>query len=495
MSVLSNAPDGAMISRGASASASSSPRISPKYFLGILFAPELWIFISLIVQMALHAPFWGTILIHLGTAIGFFAARVAGGFSAAGGMVAWWFTMGTTGIALLVKSFLLENWASRVHLPTEVSMPYLVGYLSLLCAAFIYRQVPVFVLPRRVFNASGWTALAIFIFTVCSLIPFVVGDRIGGLWGALKLYTRLAPLGLIAAIAASVIKHPRRKLWHPFPLALLSVSLVFAVIGIGKEAFVSAGLSYSLAMLMFRRFSPVQFACFLAGGFFILITIVGPYSDTVRYMNVRQMQGWKRVTAAFDAMGNMFDHRVRAQAQAKVRWEQDRERSTRFTDANVGYLERFMTIAAGKELIQAAVRKGSAGWKWIIDDLLAQVPRFLNPEKSVFGSNYYYQRYSGVIPTDWIGYIGISFGTFAVLFAGGGLTAVAVMCSVGFTVIFMMTKSIETQFPGPVARCMVFMAVWHSIVEAGSPIDSVYVVLFIYLTLFGFSLFVGKRQA
>jgi len=445
---------------------------------------EYLILLCMMIQLALGAPLGSTILIHLGTMIGFYAARLAGGFSSVGGLLIAWYTLGTTGAALIVKTCVLENWASRVTQPVEVSAVYFVGYLSVLAAAVIYREVPVYTWPRTQMPARGWCILSIGLFLVCSTLPYVVGYRTGGLWGALHLYTRLAPCSVVAALAASVLWHPHRKFWHPLPLAILGLCLMLAVVGIGKEGFVSSGLAFVLALLMFRRISLRQFAMLLLAGFLVLVTIVGPYSDTVRFEAAGKMGGWARAQAAYTAIWQMFDPEVRARAKAKVRYEQDRERKTRFTDAKVGYLERLMTIASGKELIQATVQKGQVGWGVIISDLTAQLPRFLNPDKGLVSSNYFYARYSGIISADWLEHIGISFGPFPTFYAGGGLFAVAIMSTFGFGVVFLIIKSIECQFPGPVSQCMIFMVLWHYLVESGSPIENMYVLLFLYLTLF-----------
>jgi hypothetical protein len=395
-----------------------------------------------------------------------------------------WFTLKTTGIALLCKSVAVEPWDSQVAYPFSTAMVYLCGYAGLFSAAFFLNVSPCKDSKSIEISAFQWRTAAIIFFLSDILQPFLDEDKTGGLWGALKVYGSIGNAACVAcAVSASIVANPRRRLFHPMAVVFLAVLMIVAIINTGKEAFVAPILAYFVPLLTSRRIGLLRIA-FVAVAIMLLITfIAGPYSDTIRDTGVRELSGKSRVAATMAGFKSMFDPQVRADAKAQVEGFRTRADAVQMMNGDWAYFDRLMTISGGKELISSVDAGGVLGLRLLWGDLSLLLPRTIAPWKPDKDSNYELARYSGMVADSMDAIVGISFGPFPTFYAMGGYAGVFILSTSLIGLLYLFIRRIEHHYCGNLIGGLIFLLVWHSFPEEGTPFNELYKLLFLVMTL------------
>lgn len=449
----------------------------------VFYGLAVWLFIGMSVQLACGAQQLPVLFIYCGTLLGWLAAMSAGTRSTALMLILFWFTLKTTAVALACKTLVFERWDSQVEHPLSTAVVYFLGYTGLFLAVFAYRKVPWKTGRPITINAFQWRTAAVIFFLSGNVLPHLIGDRSGGIWGALKIYGGVGgAVSVACAVNASLISHPKRVWFHGWALCFFMISMLFAVINTGKEAFVAPAIAYIVPLFISKRIGVAQIAAVAVAGMSLITFIIGPYSDSIRNTGVRDLSGKSRIEATIAGFKSMFDPTTRAEAKAKLETYRNRENAVHMMNGDWGYFERLMTISAGNELISAVDDGGVLGMRLLWGDLSLLLPRMIAPWKPDVSSDDELGHYSGMV-SDSEGYIGITFGPFPTLYAMGGYEGVL---GLGFCLYFILFYSIgwiERRYAGKLIGGLIFLLLWHSFSEQGTPLGDLYKLLFLALTL------------
>jgi hypothetical protein len=450
----------------------------------VFYASSLWMLLGISIQLAAGASLVPAFIIYSGTLLGCLGAFALRKQSTALMIITIWFTLKTTGVALLCKSLAFEPWDSQVGYPFSTAIVYFLGYAGLFTAAVFLNNFSWKSSKPVAISAFQWRTAAIIFFLAASLQPFFKDDKTGGLWGALKFYSALGDAACVTcAVSASIIANPKRIWFHPIALCLLAALMILAVINTGKEAFVSPIVGYVMPLLITKRVGIAKIA--LLGIIIIcLITfIIGPYSDTIRFTGVRELSGQSRITATMAGIKSMFDPEVRADAKAQTEAFRTKAGAVQMMNGDWAYFDRLMTISGGKELISAVNADGVLGMRLLWGDLSLLLPRMIAPWKSDVDSNYELARYSGMVPDSIQENVGISFGPFPTFYAMGGYWGLFLLSTCLIGLFFLLIKGIENHYRGKLIGGLIFLLVWHSFPEEGSPVEEFHKLLFLVITL------------
>lgn len=450
----------------------------------LFYSSTLWILLGISIQLAAGAPLVPAIIIYCGTLLGWLGALLLRKQSTALMIITLWFTLKTTGVALLCKSVAFEPWDSQVGNPFSTAMVYFLGYAGVFTAAVFLNTFSWKISKPVAISAFQWRTAAIIFFLATALQPFLRAEQTGGLWGPLKFYSSIGDSACVAcAVNASIIANPKRIWLHPMALCLLTALLILAVINTGKEAFVTPIVAYFMPLLITKR---VGVAKIVLLGMIImcLITfIIGPYSDTIRFTGVRELSGQSRITATMAGFKSIFDPEVRADAKAQTEAFRTRQDAVQMMNGDWAYFDRLMTISGGKELISAVNAKGVLGMRLFWGDLSLLLPRMIAPWKPDVDSNYELARYSGMVPDSIQENVGISFGPFPTFYAMGGYWGLFLLSTCIIGLFFLLISGVENHYRGKLVGGLIFLLVWHSFPEQGSLVEEFHKLLFLIITL------------
>lgn len=432
------------------------------------------------MQIILGAPILATLMLVAGNFLCFLTVIYLQPLTSALGLLLAGFVMKTTGFFLIVKSVLLENWAVNATHPDQLAAIYFLGLIAVAVAARINkksaRKVTVPPVPARFYKI-----LALYFFIAGIAIPYIVGSQNGGLYGALKIYNTTTIVAIPFAIYASLCRNPERRMWHPLAFFILVVSLLFAVINTGKEAFAIPLLGYGLTLVVMQRVSVLKAIPMLALGMTLLFGFIGPYSDWIRNTGVRELSGTERITAAFSGIIESVGSARRDDILAN----QSEFRSTRLglLNTDTGYFGRLMSINEGYQLSDAVADQGSVSPSLFLLDLTTLVPRVFLPNKTEFGSNYFLSRFSGVVSHETDDNIGIAFGPIPSIYAMFDFFVFPFILFAIFYLVFWIVSRVEGLLPDRATIVPIFCLLWHSLSEGSNPISTIYPLIFLYVTI------------
>lgn len=452
----------------------------------------IFMIVSFCIELAVGAHLLATALLYVGTFIGFASALLCGIDTVIGALMLC-FTLRTTGIFLVAKTFLAEEWSRNNSGALTIGLVYFLGYATFFILSFVTVK---FLKPTRSkelnFDSATCTSLSWTVFFVCAICSLIPDSLNGGVWGALKVYSSLGVFSIPLAIGASLAQKPWRTLWHPQALVLVVLYLGFAVVNTGKEAFVTPVLGYVVSLLAYRKIKLWAFLVALCVGLVGLSTVVGPYSDSIRNTGARDMVGMERLKATANAWMAMFNPEERKQALNDLEMYREDQRNKSIFEADIGYLGRLMSINEGYVLVNATEQQGPIGASLLLEEMSVLLPRVIAPWKSEFGTPYILTRYTGLISYSSIDYIGVAYGCFPTFYTMGGVVWLPLIATILTLPVFIFLRFIELRYPARAIYVGLFLLLWHTIAESTSLIGSLYPLFFLWISLQGFHMLTSR---
>ena len=297
--------------------------------------------------------------------------------------------------------------------PIETAGVYCVGMFGIYVAArtaprLSYRNSgPLFRLeldPQRLFLLAIVTG----VFAIVRQVAISVagadsdtgGTSVGGVLGPLRTLIFLAPLSVAAATGHTILTSRGRRSIGAINGTVMGISLLFGIVGAGRQLMASSILIYLMTCIAFRyRFKARHYVVLLVGAYLAQFVLF-PYALYARSY-VRSGDFNKNVAVAGTLFVDILSNPVKyqqMQQEKDAKAESVAWRRCLYYGKPEPTLDRFSLIVVTDAIIDTTLVKGTTGTESIKPGIDMILPRFLNPDKPILSTgNYLGHRANGLV--------------------------------------------------------------------------------------------------
>jgi hypothetical protein len=389
-------------------------RLRPGPLLGGTFA-------LFVLQLLTGTSISYALLIALFILVAGIAVNALGGLVTVSGVCVSMLALKTVIISQVAKLCFLQSGDSFLEMPTLTAAVLLAGMIGILAAAGLVKLVP----QRRVhfkpitdpylLLAVAMVSFAIgvgsFLYVGAQGFDAVAEDvRVGGMVGIARQLSTLSPLAVICACAYSITVSDGKRSLGTFGLIVIITQFCFGLLATSKQGMYEPVFYYLLTCIAFRfRFARRHFVtgtAFAVFGVVVLFPLAQIGRNFTRVHSVREnveltLQLLR--TARLDEMREDL-------AVFNANYER-----FQYYGRDAGLLDRFSLIANVDRLVAVSVHEGFSGWQTVVHGFQMLPPRFLYPNKPIYGTANFLGHRIGMLGEDddvtqvTFGFIGESF--------------------------------------------------------------------------------------
>jgi hypothetical protein len=327
------------------------------------------------------------------------ALQVAGGLRSIPGACILYLAFQHVLVSQVAKAVLGQPADTPLREPLYTMGVYCVGMFSLFCAVSAARKLGLFRLKSLFVtqNDAAWLLTLSLVAIVAAvgrmLLILATGSNddgsasVGGILGPIKTMELITPFSIAVATAYQIVASGGRKSLGWVNAAAILPLILASILMAGRAAFVSGLVIYVATCAAygyrFRRKHVVTF-CVAA---YVAQFIFFPYALYARSF-IRTPDPAENLRLAMQLLGDVILHPLEYQENdetASSALSTDRQRLLYYGTPSPT-LDRYSVLISVDAIVAATNAKGTTGWETITPGFQMLLPRFLVPDKPVFGT-------------------------------------------------------------------------------------------------------------
>ena len=396
--------------------------------------------LCLIAQLATSTHTLAALLLTAAVVCGLFAVSAAGGVATVAGLLSAVILTRYLLVAIVVKTLTWKPTDDTLQAPLHTPAVMALGFFGLLLGVLVQRSLPK-PSPSPIPDPSGtrmYLAVTLVLFVLGYGGYFLIGESgdyqgTGGIFGIAHAVAQLKSFAIVPAMFYVWAKGSRRFLTHPLVLSVLSAGVIIGALTTSKQNAMEPLVFLLVVYAMRYGIRDKRLIAMSLAALLYYAAIIYPYAQYSRGNGGREGDFLTRLAAAKNIFWLMLtDPNYRSEAEAS---DEDPLRSSYFDSERLEPFNRLAMIGEADRLIYATdAQQAFTGWETIGWGFERMLPRFINPNKPVFGAANFLAQITGDtglgdLTTQ------VSFGVMANFYNAYGLTGVFVG-SFGFFAAF-----------------------------------------------------------